>query len=543
MGNQCTSLNKSTESIEYKIWLNTDDENFIYPETLEPSFINKHDIGIALPGGGIIASTYSLGCLRALYQLEILQKTKYISSTSGSSWLIGPMSYMNEDDFTLGEFLGEYIKPADLTLEKFVLINKKSFSNNYYNYKSNPLLLFAINYFKTKSTIDKYDDNWTKTIAEFYFKKYKLDNFNLLPCMPNISDTSNTSNTCKLRSDVPFPIINGSVFFNDKIGTRPIEFTPMYYGLPAKVELDDKITIGSIYTEPIGFTSIKNQKEATKLTEQINKLKLTSNNNGFIKVQSNKPNNVISIAKQVGVSSAALAGGLQYYINNDFIYNQLNFPITNYYDPISNYFNESLKISDAGQTDDSSIISLLRRNVTKIIYCGNHSNRITYHDYFKSFFGLATKDFLGQKYELINNICHVFSNEMQEYNKLIKLIESKEQQNLPLVVQMNLKVLPNKLVNVKGNYTVSMLFIIASKNNWMDKLPVETLNYINENSTTTIIEDILENLNIKYNEFDNFPHTDIQKFNYSPALINAMTQIGTYDIMFNKEEILKFCNQ
>ena len=76
MGNIFTfftqKLPKSPELIEYKIWMNTDDQNFIYPENLEleQQFKDKSDIGIALPGGGNIASTYSLGCLRALHELQ-----------------------------------------------------------------------------------------------------------------------------------------------------------------------------------------------------------------------------------------------------------------------------------------------------------------------------------------------------------------------------------------------------------------------------------------------------------------------------------------
>ena len=54
--------------------LNTDDPKFTYPENSESQTTGKDDIGIALSGGGLVATTYSLGCLRALKELTVLQK-------------------------------------------------------------------------------------------------------------------------------------------------------------------------------------------------------------------------------------------------------------------------------------------------------------------------------------------------------------------------------------------------------------------------------------------------------------------------------------
>ena len=99
----------STDNIinkECNVWY-LDSDNFQYPELNYEQFSNKKDIGIALPSGGQRACVYSLGVLRGLQHLGILQETKYITSVSGSSWLTSIFSYQ---DITSNDiFLGKYI--------------------------------------------------------------------------------------------------------------------------------------------------------------------------------------------------------------------------------------------------------------------------------------------------------------------------------------------------------------------------------------------------------------------------------------------------
>jgi len=68
-------------------------------------FARSEDVGLALSGGGIRASSESLGVLKALFQLGLLKKLRFISSNSGSSWLSAPFCFLPEDT-SVEEFLG-----------------------------------------------------------------------------------------------------------------------------------------------------------------------------------------------------------------------------------------------------------------------------------------------------------------------------------------------------------------------------------------------------------------------------------------------------
>lgn len=64
------------------------------------------------------------------------------------------------------------------------------------------------------------------------------------------------------RTDLPFQIVNGSIQTGGKRGAVPLEFTPMYYGVPIKHKQrmynDINLaffyrSIDAVYVEPKGF--------------------------------------------------------------------------------------------------------------------------------------------------------------------------------------------------------------------------------------------------------------------------------------------------
>ena len=98
--------------INCKIWQNKNND-FIYPENEIDDFNDKLNVGIAIPGGGNRACTYTLGCLRGLQIIGIFDKVKYISSNSGSTWI---MALLYNTNININDFIGKYIHPNKLTL-------------------------------------------------------------------------------------------------------------------------------------------------------------------------------------------------------------------------------------------------------------------------------------------------------------------------------------------------------------------------------------------------------------------------------------------
>jgi hypothetical protein len=547
--------NKLKKEIKYKLWLNIDNADFSHPENLEDNIEKKEDIGLALPGGGLRACSTSLGYLRGLHKLDILKKIKYISSISGSSWVVGPMSYMDEKIFNLDDFFGEYIEPKDLTINKLSEIDNKNFSsllpnNNFY-------MDGVENFIFDKFNSDKYNGKnfWSDTIRSAFFTKYKLDNYNSVIKMKS-KNKYQCLESYDLRDDVPYPIINGTAILDTKTDCMPIEFTPLYYGLPGKLKIDDNTIIGNSYVEPIGFTSVKTSDDAKIMEQKLSKIK-TKN---IINVTTSIPDNKISLLECVAVSSSSIAASTTYSLSNS-MYKFLDFTLSNYYNP-PNFFTDKLRLCDGALYNNSGIPSLVRRNVKKIIFCCTNNMEITNYSNavtsvlgcnLAGLFGVATSDnnlYNGISIDQFNKHSQIFeSNKWDELcNKIKTQYEINRNSNTKIsdkssmIVTIDLNVLPNELAGVKGNYQTSLMVIIFTKDIWIDKLPKETQDLINNVNDVSLesISDKIASASIGEENFENYEFINTNTTNYSKKLVNALTQNASHIIIDNEIKIKEF---
>jgi hypothetical protein len=535
--------------INCKIWQNKNND-FIYPENEIDDFNDKLNIGIAIPGGGNRACTYTLGCLRGLQIIGIFDKVKYISSNSGSTWI---MALLYNTNININDFIGKYINPNKLTLEDLDYIKETYFTDNLHS-KNIPQSLI-INFLKNKIYNPNNNDFWNETISEIYLKKYKLDGLNTLSCISTNEDKLKKywSDYIVLNKSAPFNIINASCYF-DENNIVPIEFTPIYYGFPTNIKTND-VTIFSNYIEPVGFGSIS-----------------AIHNNNTNSIQINKPDNVLSIGETISYSSNAPAAFVLNHINT-IIYNFLNLP--------SITLNSSLvKICDGLYTDNTGILALLRRNVKTIIYCKNNNDKLqeistdvkNANFDLAALFGVATSTtgtYFGQPIKDYNKIRQVF--DVNSWNMFINIIKNNNISNKPLVFKMDLDVLQNNLCGVKGGYTVRLIFInLYHENGLLDNLSkyqngIKIVNYITKNNINynknienvnlfqkilnfftnilNLFTNILTFLNIKSLEFNSFPYIPTEYLNYSKKLVNMMIYMGTYDVINRKDDIIKWIKE
>ena len=84
---------KKDQSVSAIVWALPDDlSNFVHPELREDLPVgrwlkSRKNLGISMSGGGMRAATCALGWLRALNNLGVLNKARYISCNSGGSWV------------------------------------------------------------------------------------------------------------------------------------------------------------------------------------------------------------------------------------------------------------------------------------------------------------------------------------------------------------------------------------------------------------------------------------------------------------------------
>jgi hypothetical protein len=538
MGNFFNKVNDN-ELSDFKIWQNIDDPSFIYPEkSLEKN--TNVNIGLALPGGGLRTCTNTLGVLLALHKLDLLKQINYISCNSGSSWAIGPLVYSDVD---LDKFLGEYIKPENLTINTLNKINEDNFASLLPDINFDEILMK--NFINNKNNIE---DFWSKTIAELFLKKYNLDSFNILPnnrVLVKDSPCVNKSEKSKyeyrsIRKDIPFPIINSCIYFDNIKTLSQLEFTPLYYGVPHRVKINDNLSIGSTLMEPELFTAVNNIDEANKLSKIININKSS--------VKFNNPKNIISIAKQIGSSSTAIPVCVDHYLPNNLI-KKLDLPLINFYDP-NNYFNSNAKITDGMYLDNTGLLSLLRRNVEKIILSDCLQDIDIEYDNISNCLNLKYAKYFGRT-KSSDPKATIYGYNINDYNAFSKVFDSNKynefcinynnfkDENNKIIFKMSLDVKENKLSGIRGGYNVKIIFIFTTKNdNFMNNLPEETRNLINSDNN----DNLLSKINIKNVSLKNFPNIPIIYLNYSKILVNLKIQIAADLIMNNSQFIIKVLN-
>jgi hypothetical protein len=95
-----------------------------HPERDNAELKAKDDLGLAFSGGGTRAACATLGALRALHELGVLERVRYVSTVSGGSWGVAPWLFLPNADRTAdARHLGSVVKPSDLTVEK---LNEKA---------------------------------------------------------------------------------------------------------------------------------------------------------------------------------------------------------------------------------------------------------------------------------------------------------------------------------------------------------------------------------------------------------------------------------
>ena len=100
------------------------DGSLEFPELALPELRDKKNLGLAFSGGGVRAYTATLGYLRGLLDIGLLQQARYVSGVSGGSWAAAAYTFHDPSaEHTVSgapvarndsELLGVYVPPAAL---------------------------------------------------------------------------------------------------------------------------------------------------------------------------------------------------------------------------------------------------------------------------------------------------------------------------------------------------------------------------------------------------------------------------------------------
>jgi len=352
-------MSSSTTPPDYqtKLWINKGDQ-LKFPEK-EAGV--QQNTGVCFSGGGTRALSATMGQLRGLEALKLIDKVDYISCVSGGSWASSLFTYYKSNPNGIGpitdaDFLGPVVQPHD------IVVNKPNDPADNWLGKNDPKRLGSVatnslvdvlfgtllawvgdylaenglwpdldNIKKALENVD-YKALWISAVGYTYFEPFGLFSYAPFKDQPFYSLDKKTvadirarnANTPEVKtakfdlvrdeaegSKRPFLIINASVVGPTSLTPfkeeNPIvfEYTPLYvgsayspYGKPFEYKPGKSFLVGSGYVEPFAFGGDAPSKAATTCSPADPDAKCTS---------VPPPPIPFTLANASGVSSSAFA--------------------------------------------------------------------------------------------------------------------------------------------------------------------------------------------------------------------------------------------
>ncbi|WP_371396633.1 hypothetical protein [Fretibacter rubidus] len=272
--------------------------DFTFPEAGEPQIKARDDLGLAVSGGGTRSMSHSLGYFRALRDMGIMDKIRYIGAISGGSWISTPYCYLPHnisdheylgDDVETRQLKPEFIRNDD---ESAILPRQIARSeilrsvgvNLLTSIVGRSLSLPTIPFLGIQFSLDDVTEIWNRIISELYLDDIGLggDQYacwtdkqvkGILKRNQNIFGKSKLERNdfVTYTRDRPYLCINGAMNQDSYLirddrdeKFRPLglrswehyEFTPYYSGIHRHSRGKGKLNVGGGYKENIGMDTL-----------------------------------------------------------------------------------------------------------------------------------------------------------------------------------------------------------------------------------------------------------------------------------------------
>jgi hypothetical protein len=550
------------QEINCSLWIDVDSPTFVFPEMQSESYGEKSDLGIAFSGGALRSAVATLGYLRALHSMNILQRASYIVSNSGATWTHTPFAFLQSDEQIM-EFLGTYIPPVECTLENM--------TNKHKGHTECLAKSYHLEMVKNGVTCLT-GSGWNEQVSETFFKKYDLHHTNIIPSAPTKSRTTPQQSQVEVTSarapftsprepfrnvpyntSMPFPIFSGSFpLHND---TLPMEMTPLYHGFPCRREVTGGKLIGGYLTDPMSFRSEVDGGEIGEILESIAATREAKTRSGNavppsapLQLRVSAVVNPLTVSEMASMSSTVVSGFLTSILAkcdpSDTQVSEL-FGGDVYWQPYENGFDDHLTLSDGGFFDNNAVISLLRRGVKNIIAC--YMNEYDLKKDFEvapslpSLFGCNTQGWMGVDKDQFAKIKQVFPK--KDFAKVKSALLSQLKAGEPTRYLLTTEVLPNRHSGVTGGYTVQILFIALSlPRRWLQQVPEDMRSRVERGQERCLLENV-EAAGVSLlgldNDLDGFPYFSSTQLNYSDESVNTLANMCCWSMLDAQDVIFE----
>lgn len=430
------------KKVKTKVW-NEPGQDF--PEREDEDLMAKPNVGIAFSGGGTRSATITLGTLRALSSLGLMQKVRYLSCVSGGCWGSLPYLYLRSDH-NEETFLGKVLDPSEITKDDLADLDKESFARTLSKTKILDNIL---------KNVPKGDETFSRALGEVFLKPHKIGSKKkLFSWRPStVQDIVDRNEKLKAddfllpRPDRPFWIAGGTLIRmkNDDPRKRKLHFemSPLYAGVPVfhPGSGDDGRDLGGGYIEPFAFDSKSPETDDTSSGVEV---KLGDRH-------------LFTLSDVMGTTGAAPASVFAR------IRLKLGLPEFRYWSPRqTDRSHESYRFGDGGNLENLGIMPLLRRKVEKIVVFVNTMSPL-----------ISLDDMNGDVPELFGRDSSL--NQVFDKTKFVPLFDAlKARRNADLTVlhKETYRVKENKHYGVEGGWDTTVLWVYNEKvETWEDRLP------------------------------------------------------------------------
>jgi len=430
---------------------NSTADDFQYPELQYPNVAERQNVGIAFSGGGTRSASATLGQLRGLHELELLDQVRYISAVSGGSWACIPFTYLPESwmDKT---FLGTQIPPEMINAEYLL----KTDRNSYAHAVANSIILDDI---IEQAALLAGDETFSRAAGEIFLTPFNINSLSQFFSFDESAvngiltrnDNMRATDFQLVRPGRPFLIVGG-IFIreqNDYPHDRlPFEMTPLYVGINQLYEKagSNRRPIGGGYVEPFAFDSDETDRFSSGHP---------------VKVRLGPSRHRFTLSDMMGVAGAAPAEVLA-QLGIDFV----GFPEFKYWPPVSPKTRaKEYNFGDGGILENLGVMPLLRRKVKKIILFVN-----TQHPLAHKSINESIPPLFGQTPDFMVN--HVFPG--QQYRDLFGELLAKKASGKTVMHQDQYTVLSNPFHGIEGGWEVEVLWIYNERvTEWEEQLTAD----------------------------------------------------------------------
>lgn len=507
--------------------------SFQFPEQqfsrYQPS---QQPIGVCFSGGGGRSTSASLGQMRGLHALGLLDSIGCLSTVSGGTWFSVLFNYAPAefDDTTL---LGAIIEPEEITVENLAYIDPHTIAAPMTAMTGNNLLFEARHILRTITFSDTASFNrfYSRLLNEAMLKPFALDHphksFTLNEQSQQQISRHNPSLTADdfylMRDNRPYLVCGATQFYPtgpDNV-MRLFEYTPLYCGMARFFagEGHQASDLGGGYIESFAFDSVA---------------PLQIESSGLVTLTTPEP--LFLLSDMLGSSSAAPGMMLNHYNIPELM------PKFNLWSLVGQEKQDAFNYSivDGANLENLGLIPLLRRHYPTILAFVNSGSPLG-EDNSVSINGIDSSIGRLFGFQLQNNFkqqdVQVFPSEQFE-PLAVGLKAAREKGELPLYVDSYEIMQPNAfdIPSYPGDGKVKVVWFYNDLNEtWLNKLSPEVKTLLQSSHPTNRLDNFPHFLTVGQNQTeDGAP----ELLYYSAEQINLLSHMWCYNIMHDAKKLL-----